>query len=113
MVPAHDSRQKLHLWRAVDTPKDPVSIAAADLNGDGLFDLASANRNSGDVTVFFQRGPGSFDPDPLVLTDPRARVPRSVYAADLDGDGRTDLVSANQATDNLAVHLNHLRKAFR
>jgi cysteine-rich repeat protein len=31
----------------------PIEIATGDINGDGLFDIATANQNSGDVTLLF------------------------------------------------------------
>jgi hypothetical protein len=82
----------------------PVSVVAVDLDGDGDPDLVSANRDSDDLTVFFQTSPGSFAVDPLVLGDSATTDgPVSVVAVDLDADGDLDLVSANIDGDNLTV----------
>ena len=69
--------------------------AAVDLDGDKDMDLISANINpqSQNLTLLYQTRPGVFTlaPAPL-LTD---GAPQSVTAADLDGDGDMDLVTAN------------------
>ena len=77
----------------------PIGLEVADLDRDGLLDLAMSNTESATVTVFFQTSPGEFDPVPTVLEDdPTApnfmfteqRAP-NVEVADLDGDGWLDL----------------------
>jgi hypothetical protein len=83
----------------------PESVATADLDGDGDQDLVSANANGDSLTVFFQDLAGTFDAS-LRLGNPlTTNRPRSVAAADLEGDGDQDLVSANFAGNNLAVFL--------
>jgi hypothetical protein len=82
----------------------PTSVTAADLDGDGDLDLASANWGSNTLTVFFQTGPGVYGPTPLSLATASAtNGPVSVAAADLDGDGDLDLVSANAGAHTLTV----------
>jgi hypothetical protein len=97
-----------------DTTDRPRDLVAGDLDGDGLLDLVSANGEalqsdpdvlSDNVTVFFQRPAGRFAADPdVVLGGPaRTRKPQSVVAADLDGDGRLDVATANLRPDKLSV----------
>jgi len=82
----------------------PFSVAAADLDGDGDLDLVSANRDGDDLTVFFQLSAGSFALDPVRLGDSATlEGPCSVAAADLDGDGDQDLVSANELGRDLTA----------
>jgi hypothetical protein len=82
----------------------PVSVAVADLNGDGIPDLVTANRDSNDVSVLLGHGDGTF------AAPQRFRVgtqPASVAVADLNGDGIPDLVTANQGSDDVSVLLGH------
>jgi len=78
-----------------------TSVAVADLNGDGLLDVVAAYTHisappphPGFVAVYLQNGanPGHFLP---ALTFAVGNDPESVAVADLDGDGRPDIVTAN------------------
>jgi len=82
----------------------PVSVAAADLDGDGDLELLAANQDSDRVTVFFQDAPGSFR-SPALALDPTPDFdgPSSVAAADLDGDGDLELLAAYFESDGVTV----------
>ena len=79
---------------------DNRSIVMADLNGDGHPDLIVGNYN-GPVEIYLNNG--TSDPfnnvTPLVLTDSSPTVGLAV--ADVTGDGRKDLVVANQNAPTL------------
>ncbi len=81
----------------------PAAIAAADLDGDGKKDLASANENSHSVSLLFNRGDGSFSTQ---IEIPLGKGPAAVLAADLDGDEDLDLAAANSLSDSLFLLLN-------
>jgi FG-GAP-like repeat len=72
---------------------DPLYIAAADFNGDGLPDVVSASYNDGALRVFLNTAqtPGTFSA-PILLTSPGAS---QVAIGDVNGDGLPDIVSAD------------------
>jgi hypothetical protein len=72
---------------------NPLYLATADVNGDGLPDIVSASFEDGALAVFFNnvQSPGTFN-SPLVLSSPGAS---QVAIADMNGDGLPDLISAD------------------
>ncbi|MBN2565454.1 MAG: VCBS repeat-containing protein [Candidatus Eisenbacteria bacterium] len=74
-------------------------LVAADLDGDGSEDLATATGGvPGFVSVFLNRGDGTFDVAVSYLV---GEGPRSLIAADFSGDGQLDLVTADKAHNGL------------
>ena len=91
------------------TGGEPNSVAIADLNGDGKPDLVAVNRDSHTVSVFLNTTvPGAATPSFAAAQDfPTGSYPLSVAIADLNGDGRPDLVVANGLGSNtVSVFLN-------
>ena len=82
---------------------EPVSIAAADLDGDGLTDLVTANDAGSSISVLHAEGLGRFAPAEDQAT---AVEPNGIVAGDLDGDGDVDLVLCHSRLDRVAVGLN-------
>jgi hypothetical protein len=75
----------------------PVAIAMADINGDGLPDLLTANSLGGSVSLLTARATGGFVAQVL----PAGTAPTALATADIDGDGRVDVLFA-QADGTLA-----------
>jgi hypothetical protein len=80
---------------ATSTPAgiEPLYLAAADINGDGLPDVVSASDDDGQLSVYLSQitAPGTFAAA-LQLASPGAS---QVAIADLNGDGLPDLVAAD------------------
>jgi len=80
------------------------SVAAADVNGDGKVDLIYASfvptdapRIPGRLTVLLNNGNGTFSTSGDYAV---GVLPWFVTSADVNGDGRPDLISANYRTSN-------------
>jgi hypothetical protein len=83
----------------------PTSVFAADVDGDGRLDVLSASLND-DKIAWYRNGGGS----PVVWTPhtitTAADGARSVYAVDVDGDGRLDVLSASENDNTIAWYKN-------
>ena len=66
----------------------PVSVALADLNGDGILDAVALNRSDKSLSVLLGVGDGTFQ---AATASPLAGSPVAVVAIDLDKDKKIDL----------------------
>jgi hypothetical protein len=80
-------------------------IRAADIDGDGDVDLMTASRDDNMLAWFENLGAGSFDSLPRVITT-EAMGARSCFAADIDGDGDLDALSASMSDNKVAWYEN-------
>ncbi len=81
----------------------PVSVVAADFNGDSFLDLAVANNADNTVSFPAGNGNGTF----AAKTDfPTGAAPVSVAAGDFNIDGRIDLGVANLTDNTVSILLN-------
>jgi large repetitive protein len=78
-----------------------VWIEAADVNGDGLLDLVTANESSNNLSVLLNDGKGGFLP--AIISPPTGSQPKSVALADFNGDGKIDAVTANFGSGTMSV----------
>ena len=90
------------------TGTQPYCVSATDLNGDGKPDLVASNVGSDSVSVLLNTTvPGaatpSFADQQTFATESQ---PYCVAAADVNGDGATDLLTANIASNSVSVLLN-------
>jgi len=95
-------------WTAsdIDTNADGAkSVFAADMDNDGDMDILSASMN--DHTIAWYENDGAADPSWTasdIATSPISA--RSVFAADMDGDGDMDIVSASYSDSTIAWYEN-------
>jgi hypothetical protein len=83
----------------------PTSFAIADFNGDGRPDVATVDFFSNTLSVLLDTTtagmrPATFAP---VVTFATPAAPGDVAAGDFDGDGRPDIVTANEMAANVSV----------
>ena len=78
------------------------SVTVADVNGDGKLDLlvpnVSFSSNNGEVGVLLGNGDGTFQAP--TAYDSGGFVPNFVAVADVNGDGKLDLIVANECDSN-------------
>jgi len=91
-------------WMTFPTGKQPFSVAIADINGDGIADIITANAASNTVSVLMGNGNGTFRPAQTYAVGSR---PYSVAVADLTGDGEPDIVTTDYGGDSVSVLLNN------
>jgi hypothetical protein len=86
---------------------DPAAVVIADLNGDGIADLAVANQEDNTLTVLFGQGDGSFT---AASGSPFAASgsPKSVGVIDVNGDGLSDLLVLASNSNSVGVYRSQL-----
>jgi len=83
-----------------DCGSGPYGICAADLDGDGVTDLVTANETSDDLTLLANSGDGVFS---VAATYAAGDGPWAVCAGDFDFDGDLDLAAAAKASSQIIV----------
>jgi hypothetical protein len=87
--------------RTFSTGTNPDAVAVADVNGDGKPDLVVANSGDGSVSVLLGNGDGTFQNQRTFTVGTSNAVPSyprqpiSVFVADVNGDGKPDLVTGD------------------
>ena len=82
-----------------------LGITSGDFNGDGKIDIAATNANDATVSVLMGNGDGTFATQ-VLLALPQFSFPRGIVAADVNGDGHLDLITANAVGQSVSVFLN-------
>jgi hypothetical protein len=105
------------------TDTGPESFAVGDLNGDGKPDIVTANTGANDVSVLIGKGDGTFAAQTeaefvtgngtAAPTYATGTSPISVTIADVNGDGKPDLVVSNYTDDTVGILLGKGDGTFR
>jgi Bacterial Ig-like domain (group 3)/FG-GAP-like repeat len=92
------------------TMVNPASVTTADFNRDGVLDLAIADAGSAALTILIGKGDGTFT---QVSGEPSLTgFSNFVTAADLNGDGKLDLVFSGEA-NTISMFLGNGDGTFR
>jgi hypothetical protein len=92
-------------WVAYYNTSDVTSIFVADVDGDGDNDVLAADDDD-DTISWYENidGAGNFESEQVISTN--ADEAWSVFAADVDGDGDMDALSASRYDDKVAWYEN-------
>ncbi len=95
----------------LDTTNNPDSIFATDVDGDGDTDVLSASNLDDKIAWHENDGNQNFTAHTITNTF-FSDNPQGVFAADMDNDGDTDVLSASFANDFIVLHQNNGDKTF-
>jgi hypothetical protein len=87
--------------RNYDAGTKPLDVAVADLTGNGIPDIVTANDSTPSVNVLLGNGDGTFQAPQPIGNDPNAAA---VVIGDFNGDGIPDIATAN-FDGNVRVYL--------
>ena len=82
------------------------TVVAADLNGDGFPDLASASKDDDTVAWYPNNGNGTFPTKRIISAGYESQGAYSLVAADVDQDGDNDLIVASNGNDHVSLWRN-------
>ncbi len=92
---------------SAQTGSIPETVAVADVNGDGIPDLVTANAGSNTVSLLMGRGHGEFD---AARSFPAGTDPLAAVIGDFNGDGIPDLAVPNNTTASVTILLGERAK---
>jgi hypothetical protein len=87
----------------------PITVVAADVNGDGLPDLISVNETDNTLTVLTNNGGGGFGSNATIAV---GNEPIGLVAIDINSVGKLDLICSNFKDNTLTVLTNNGRGVF-
>jgi len=105
----NDGTPSVGAWteHAISTSADGARlVVAADVDGDGDTDVLSASANDDKIAWYENDGTPSVGPWTAHVISTAADAARSVFAADVDGDGDTDVLSSSLDDDKVAWYEN-------
>jgi len=88
------------------------TVVAADLDGDGWLDLASASKDDHSVAWYPNNGSGWFMEKNIISAGEESKGAYSLVAADIDNDGDNDLIVASNGNDHVSLWRNDGKGEF-
>lgn len=89
---------------------NPFSVALANLDGDTLPDIITANSSSGNISILrnlnSSTGAVRFA-ESIQIASPPNSGPYAIAAGDLDSDGRADVVVSNSTSNTISIFQNN------
>jgi FG-GAP-like repeat/Bacterial pre-peptidase C-terminal domain len=95
------------------TGKTPRRVAAADFNGDGQVDLVAVDQGEDAADVLRGNGDGAFSTGGRSAAPAPDLRPFQEVVADLNGDGRPDIATANRSDSSVSVLLSNADGSFQ
>jgi hypothetical protein len=83
----------------------PYGVAVADIDGDGFADIVTTNYGNSTLSILKSNGNGTFQ-SPVTVILPAGANPGFLKLADVNGDGKPDIVESNFGTGTVGVLLN-------
>ena len=91
------------LLQSLPAGLDPSALGVGNLNGGGPLDAVVTDRSANQIRLYRGNSGGSFDQPQAPLST--GSSPNGVLLADLDRDGRDDIVTTNAGNGSLTVFL--------
>jgi len=92
----------------ISSPAAPEAVAMGDINGDGKTDIVVSNLAAGTVSVFLNTTPAGASTATFAapVSFNVGTSPQHVALADLNRDGRLDIITANASSNTLSMLAN-------
>ena len=97
--------QPISFASAVELPShpNPTGVSTADIDGDGLLDILVACEGDNTVCLFENTSSGDTLRFAPAISFPVGSKPKGAIAADLDGDGRPEVVTPNGEGQTISI----------